>query len=116
MANQTAPTITKLDVLEKAGSQRLVVLGRIGDVVLAIDAVFTPEDREFGWGSDDEVEYHYCVRGSAHVQFKHGDQELPPITVHAGEMLTIPAGVAHKGTRSDDNVMLIVERSKPWHV
>jgi quercetin dioxygenase-like cupin family protein len=102
--------------LEKAQSQRLFVLGRVGDVVLAIDAVFTLEDGEYDWSRDDEVEYHYCARGTAHVQFKYGDQELPPITVNAGEMLTIPAGVAHKGTRSDDNVMLIMERSKPWHV
>jgi quercetin dioxygenase-like cupin family protein len=115
MENQPAPMITKIDVLDKAQAQRLFVLGRLGDVVLAIDAVFTPEDIEVGWGSDDEVEYHYCLRGSAQVQFKDGDQELPPFTVNAGEILTIPAGVATRGTRSDDNVMLIMERSKPWH-
>ena len=121
MANQTAPMIAKIDVLEKANSIilekdnsiGLVMVGSVGDVVLAINAV----KGEFDWTEpDDEVEYHHCVRGTTHYQFKYGDQELPPIDLNAGEILTIPAGVAIKGICSDDVVVLVMERIKPWHV
>ena len=121
MANQTVPTIAKINVLEKASSIvleagnsiGLFAVGIVDNVVLAINAV------KGGWDwtpSNDGIEYHHCVRGTAHYQFKFGDQELPPIDLNAGEILTIPIGVACKGTCSDDTVVLVMERVKPWHV
>src|SRR5207247_2426667 len=111
----------KIDVLEKANaivlekgqSIGLVVVGSVGDVVLAINVV------KGGWGwtpPGEEVEYHHCVRGTSHYQFKYGDQELLPIDLNAGEIVTIPIGVACKGTCADDVVVLVMERIKPWHV
>jgi hypothetical protein len=121
MANQTVPPITKIDVLEKANaivleasnSIGLFVVGSVDNVVLAINAV------KGGWDwtpPGEEVEYHHCVRGTAHYQFKYGDQNLPPIDLNAGEIVTIPIGVACKGTCADDVVVLVMERIKPWHV
>ncbi len=121
MANQSAPTIAKIDILEKANSIvleegnsiGLFMVGRVDNVVLAINVV------KGGWDwtpPADGVEYHHCVRGTSHYQFKYGDQELPPIDLNAGEILTIPAGVACKGACSDDTVVLVMERVKPWHI
>jgi hypothetical protein len=119
MANQTAPTIAKIDVLEKANSIvleegnsiGLFVVGSVDNVVLAINVV----KGDFVGDIDDQVQYHHCVRGTAHYQFKYGDQELPPIDLNAGEIVTIPVGVLLKGTCSDDTVVLVMERVKPWH-
>jgi quercetin dioxygenase-like cupin family protein len=121
LSTQPAPTIDKINVLEKSNSIVLekddpvgfVVVGRVDDVVMAINVV----KGGFDWTEpDDQVEYHHCVRGTVHFQFKYGDQELPPIDVNAGELLTIPAGVVIKGTCSDDTVVLVIEHIKPWHV
>jgi hypothetical protein len=38
------------------------------------------------------------------------------INVVKGEFLTIPAGVAYRGTGSDDAVGLVMERGKPRQV
>jgi quercetin dioxygenase-like cupin family protein len=115
MSSQTAPIITKVDLLATAQTEALFVVGKAGDVVLAINSVVGGMPTSWDWSTDDEVEYHYCVRGTLHWQFKHGDQELPAIDVNAGEILTIPAGVAAKGSCSDDTVVLIMERTKSWH-
>lgn len=121
MANQTVPTIRKIDVLEQANSivveegnsLGLFTVGQVDNVVLAINVV--KGDFDFVGDIDDEVEYHHCVRGSAHYQFMYGDQELPSIDLHAGEIVAIPAGVLLKGTCLDGTVVLVMERRKPWH-
>ena len=119
MSHEIIPTVSKMVVLDEADSIRakaspiaFVEAGRIGDVVLAINV----GNGEFEGGVDEnDVQYNYCVRGTIQCQFKYGDQELPSIEVQAGEILTIPAGVALRGTCSDDCVALVIERRKPWH-
>jgi quercetin dioxygenase-like cupin family protein len=114
MSTQTAPAVTKINVLEKAQTEGVFVpksVGKVGDVTLEI-AVGKGE-LPF-WHTNDEAEYVYCVRGTIHYQLKHGDDELPSVDVNAGELFTIPAGVAHKPVCSDDNVVLIMEKVNPW--
>lgn len=114
MSNQTVPTITKIDVLEKANAIVLekgqsigeVVVGKVGDVVLAIDVA----KGEFEAQPSGEFEYQYCVRGTVQVRLAYGDQELPPFEFKAGEFLTIPPGfTTTRGTASGDAVVLVIE-------
>lgn len=99
-------------VVDEGSTVGVVLVGRVGDVVLAINVV----TGAFDWtDADDEVEYHHCVRGTIHYEFKDGAQDLPALDLHAGEILTIPAGVVLRGTGTDDAVALIMERAKPWH-
>ena len=110
MSNQTVPTITKIDVLEKGQSIGEVVVGKLGDVVLAIDV----GKGEFEAQSSGEFEYQYCVRGTVQVRFTYGDQEVPPFEFKAGEFMTIPPGfTAIRGTASDDAVVLVIENRGP---
>ena len=111
MSTQPVPTITKINLLEKAKSEAFFVVGKLGDVALA-SAV---GNGAFEWQLDDEVEYHYCVSGTIHYELKYGDQALPPIDLNPGELFIIPAGVSHSGTHPADAVLLIMERAKPWH-
>lgn len=120
MAPESVPTVSKTVVLDKADAIRgqadpiaFVEVGRIGDVVLSINV----GHGEFeGDVDENDVVYQYCVRGTIQLQFKYGDQELPAMDVQAGEILTIPAGIALKGRCTDDAVVLVIERRKPWHV
>jgi quercetin dioxygenase-like cupin family protein len=114
MTEQTVPTVKKIDVLEKAKSEGVFVpksVGKVGDVTLEI-AVGKGE-LPF-WHTNDEDEHVYCVRGNIQYQLKYGEQELEPVSVSAGELFVIPAGVAHKPVCSDDNVVLIMEKVNPW--
>ena len=114
MSEQTVPTIKKINVLEKAETEGVFVpksVGKVGDVTLEI-AVGKGE-LPF-WHTNDEDEFVYCVRGSIHYQLKFDDKELDQVDVNAGELFTIPAGVAHKPACSDDNVVLIMEKVNPW--
>jgi hypothetical protein len=120
MEDHAVPRISKIAVLETANAIHLegastiglCAVGRVGDVVLAINVVAGA----FDWTEpDDEVEYHHCVRGTIHYEFKYGGQDLPSVDLHAGEILTIPPGVALRGSASDDVVGLVMERAKPWH-
>jgi quercetin dioxygenase-like cupin family protein len=114
MAVEPALRIKKIDVLEKAASEQVFVpksLGQVGDVTLEL-AVGQGE-LPF-WHTNDEDEHVYCVRGTTHYQLKIGDQQLPDVDVHAGELFVIPAGVAHKPICSEDNVVLIMEKVNPY--
>jgi quercetin dioxygenase-like cupin family protein len=104
----------KVDVLEKAKSEKVFVpksLGRVGDVTLEL-AVGSGE-LPF-WHTNDEDEHVYCIRGTIHYQLKRGAQELPTVDVGPGELFVIPAGIAHKPVCSGDNVVLIMEKVNPW--
>ena len=115
MATHTTPTLGKIDVLEAVKSGVMVYPKAfwLGDYVLAINVGLG----DFGWMPETaEVQYAYCVRGTVHCEFKHGDEALTVVDVKAGELLTVPAGFATRGTASDDNVTLVFERAKPPHV
>ncbi len=119
MALEIVPTVSKMVVLDEADAIRgkarpvaFVEVGRIGDVVLSINA----GNGEFeGDVDENDVHYHYCARGTIQCQFKYGDQELPDMEVQPGDILTVPAGVALRGRCTDDAVVLVIERRKPWH-
>jgi hypothetical protein len=119
MALEIVPTVSKMVVLDEADAIHgraspiaFVEVGRIGDVVLSINV----GNGEFAGDVDEnDVQYHYCVRGTIRCQFKCGDQELPAMEVQSGEILTIPAGIALRGRCTDGAVVLVIERRKPWH-
>ena len=121
MALEIVPTVSKTVLLDEADAIRgkaspiaFVEVGRIGDVVLSINV--NVGNGEFEGDVDaNDVQYHYCVRGTIQYQFKYGDQELPAMEVQSGEILTIPAGIALKGRCTDGAVVLVIERRKPWH-
>jgi len=109
-----AVELRKVDVLEKAKSEKVFVpksLGRVGDVTLEL--ALGDGELPF-WHTNDEDEHVYCIRGTMTYQLKKGDEELPSVDVCPGELFVIPAGVAHKPVCTPDVVVLIMERVNAW--
>jgi len=62
---------------------------------------------EFVWHThDDADELFLILRGTLTLKFRDGD-----VTLHEGEMLTVPAGVEHLPVAEEEVVTLVIEKT-----
>jgi mannose-6-phosphate isomerase-like protein (cupin superfamily) len=80
------------------------------DVVTVNDAVvrIARLDGEFPWHHHEEDELFLCWEGSFRIELR-GDHE-ESMTLRAGDLFVVPAGVEHRPVAAEPAVTLLLER------
>lgn len=60
------------------------------------------------WHTNDEPEYQVCLAGTCRFELMRDGVQLDPVVIGPGELLVIPAGVAHRVECSAETVALNV--------
>ncbi|MEL6148489.1 MAG: cupin domain-containing protein [Chloroflexota bacterium] len=90
----------KLGLFSEQWTPKLI--GEINDHDIKIAKI----QGEFTWHHHaDSDEYFYVVSGTLLMQFRDGD-----VTVNTGEIIVVPAGVAHKPVAHDECHIVMIEK------
>jgi mannose-6-phosphate isomerase-like protein (cupin superfamily) len=90
----------KLSKFNEHWSPKLI--GEINDHDMKIAKI----QGEFTWHHhEDSDEYFYVVSGTLLIQFRDGD-----VTINAGEIIVVPAGVEHKPVAVEECHIVMIEK------